>query len=375
VDAVPKFIMGGGKLVRTLVHTGVTRYLEFKAVDGSYVLNRGRVERVPATDMEALRSPLLGLFEKRRARSFFLYVQNYRADDPRTHEGRDLRRLPMGALYAEFGLDPATIDFIGHALALHTDDAYMSAPAADTVARIQLYHDSLYRYEGVRSPYLYPLYGLGELPQAFARLAAVHGGTYMLAKADAQVVWEDGVAVGVAADGATARAPTIIGDPSYFPGRCHTVARVVRATCLLSHAVPGTGDAGSAQIILPQKQTGRRSDIYVFVCSAQHCVAPKGKWVAFVSTTVETGDPEAELAAGLALLGAVDHKFVAVTDVAEPADSGHASRAFISRGYDATTHFESTVDDVLELYTRVTGRVIDLEKENPANAVASGGDA
>ena len=27
-----------------------------------------------------------------------------------------------------------------------------------------------------KSPYLYPLYGLGELPQAFARLAAVYGG-------------------------------------------------------------------------------------------------------------------------------------------------------------------------------------------------------
>ena len=58
--------------VRVLVHTDVTKYLEFKAVDGSYVLNKGRVEKVPATDYEALRSPLLGLFEKRRLRSFLL---------------------------------------------------------------------------------------------------------------------------------------------------------------------------------------------------------------------------------------------------------------------------------------------------------------
>lgn len=55
-----------------LVHTDVVKYLEFKAVDGSFVLNRGRVEKVPATDYEALRSPLMGLFEKRRARSFFM---------------------------------------------------------------------------------------------------------------------------------------------------------------------------------------------------------------------------------------------------------------------------------------------------------------
>jgi Rab GDP dissociation inhibitor len=36
------------------------------------VTHRGKVYKVPATDMEALRSPLMGLFEKRRARGFFL---------------------------------------------------------------------------------------------------------------------------------------------------------------------------------------------------------------------------------------------------------------------------------------------------------------
>ncbi|PNH05438.1 putative secretory pathway GDP dissociation inhibitor 1 [Tetrabaena socialis] len=43
-----------------------------QAVDGSYVLQKGKVHKVPANDSEALRSPLMGLFEKRRARNFFL---------------------------------------------------------------------------------------------------------------------------------------------------------------------------------------------------------------------------------------------------------------------------------------------------------------
>jgi Rab GDP dissociation inhibitor len=69
---VPKFMMANGKLVKTLIYTDVTKYLEFKAVDGSYVLNKGRVHKVPSSDYEALRSPLMGLFEKRRARLFFM---------------------------------------------------------------------------------------------------------------------------------------------------------------------------------------------------------------------------------------------------------------------------------------------------------------
>ena len=44
---------------------------------------------------------------------------------------------------------------------------YINQPAADTVARVKLYSESIQRYG--KSPYLYPLYGLGELPQGFAR--------------------------------------------------------------------------------------------------------------------------------------------------------------------------------------------------------------
>ena len=84
----------------------------------------------------------------------------------------------------------------------------------------------------------------------------------------------------------------------YFPDRVAKAGKVVRAIAILSHPIPGTDDAQSAQIILPQRQTGRKSDIYVFCCSFAHNVCAAGKWLAFVSTTVETVDPERELAQG-----------------------------------------------------------------------------
>jgi hypothetical protein len=59
-----------------------------------------QIYKVPATDMEALKSPLMGLFEKRRARNFFIYVQDYNEADPRTHQGLDLTRVTTRELIA-----------------------------------------------------------------------------------------------------------------------------------------------------------------------------------------------------------------------------------------------------------------------------------
>lgn len=134
--------------------------------------------------------------------------------------------------------------------------------------RIRLYAESMARYG--KSPYLYPLYGLGELPQAFSRLSAVYGGTYMLSKkVDSVNVDETGKFVSVTSDGETVKAKRVIGDPSYFgagqedgaSGKIQVVetGKVVRAICILKHPIPGTDNADSCQIIIPQNQVGRKN--------------------------------------------------------------------------------------------------------------------
>ncbi|CAM6096352.1 unnamed protein product [Calypogeia fissa] len=370
VDLVPKFMMANGTLVRVLIHTDVTKYLSFKAVDGSFVFKQGKIYKVPATDVEALKSPLMGIFEKRRARKFFIYVQDYEETEPKTHDGLDLRVITTRELFAKFGIEENTIDFIGHALALHRDDSYLDQPAMDTVGRVKLYAQSLARFAG-GSPYIYPLYGLGELPQAFARLSAVYGGTYMLAKPDCKVEFDEmGQARGVTSEGETARAKKVVCDPSYMPNKVRKVGRVVRAICILNHPIPDTGDAQSVQLILPQKQLNRKSDVYVFCCSFSHNVAPKGKYIAFVSTEAETDRPEIELEAGLRLLGPIEERIIDIYDRYEPVNDWTLDNVFISKSYDPTTHFETTVADVLQMYTRITGKVLDLSVDLSAASAA-----
>lgn len=60
VDLIPKFLMANGLLVKLLIHTGVTRYLEFKSVEGSYVYKQGKIAKVPVDQKEALASDLMG---------------------------------------------------------------------------------------------------------------------------------------------------------------------------------------------------------------------------------------------------------------------------------------------------------------------------
>jgi Rab GDP dissociation inhibitor len=50
-------------------------------------------------------------------------------------------------------------------------------------------------------------------------------------------------------------------------------------------------------------QVKRKNDIYVCMVSFAHAVASAGKYIAIVSTTVETANPLQEIAPGLALLG------------------------------------------------------------------------
>lgn len=361
-DLIPKFIMANGQLVKLLIHTGVTRYLEFKSVEGSYVLGKtGKISKVPADEREALSTDLMGLFEKRRFKNFLVFVQDFDEADPKTWKEFDPVKTTMADIYAKFGLDPNTCDFVGHALALHRDDTYQTKPCLETIKKIKLYSDSLARYG--KSPYLYPLYGLGELPQGFARLSAIYGGTYMLDKPIDEILFDDsGKVCGVRSGTETARCKQVYCDPSYCPDRVRKVGQVVRCICLMDHPLPNTKDALSSQIILPQKQVGRHSDIYVTMVSYTHQVASKGWFIGIVSTTVETNNPEAEIQPGVALLGPIKQKFIQISDVFEPLDDGTGNNLLISKSYDATSHFETTCRDVLDIFRRGTGEDFDFTK-------------
>jgi Rab GDP dissociation inhibitor len=76
------------------------------------------VHKVPANDSEALKSPLMGLFEKKRCRDFYIYVQDIDFNNPKTWKDIDIKKQPMRDIFKKYKLEDNTIDFLGHAVAL-----------------------------------------------------------------------------------------------------------------------------------------------------------------------------------------------------------------------------------------------------------------
>lgn len=395
VDLMPKFLMAGGQLVKVLIHTGVANYMEFKPVDGSFVYSSkvGKVCKVPATPEDAMKSSLMSMMEKTRMMQFTLWVAKCKLGDRKTWVAGTMKKTELkldsmtgDKFFAYWALAKETVDFLTHACCLYRDDSYRFAPAIELVKRMQLYLDSKTRFAGMTSPYLYPLYGLGELPQSFARLAAVHGGTYMLNRGDRdeglfgdfgdfEVVYdEEQKAKGIKVADTVANGKIVVGDPSYFPSMVEKKGCVVRAIAILEEMVEGTNANGSYQVIFPGSTIGRTNDLYLFCCSGGHKVAPEGKYIVFVSTTVE-GDctgmsveavAQRELAAGLTLLKSPIRIFYDMYDLMVPKSDGTKDNVFISESFDATTHFETAITDVLAIYERIVGERLVLT-DGPAS--------
>ncbi len=218
----------------------------------------------------------MGLLEKNRCKNFFSYVQKFDIADPKTHGGKkriifvskqlkglDLNKENFSALIKKFDLSTNMVDFIGHAVALYTDDNFINRPAIETVDKIKLYMDSHGRYGN--SPFLYPIYGLGGIPEGFSRMCAIHGGTFMLNKdIDKILLNDEGKVCGVQSGEEVAKCKVLICHPNYMIStqnkeKLKVVGQAIRCICILDHPIQECSKYPSLQLIIPQRQVNRKS--------------------------------------------------------------------------------------------------------------------
>lgn len=373
VDLCPKFLMAGGDFVNMLRITRVTPYMDLSLIPGSYIANSNSIYKVPATKGEALSSSLLGLIERFRFGNMLKWINDFEEKDAGKHAS--VLKQTAREFFASYDLSKDAVEFCGHALALHTNDDYLSQPCLETILKIKLYASSLARFG--TSPFIYPQYGLGTMSEGFSRQCAVHGGLQMLEKKVTGIEFgADGKVSGVKlveGDGeVTIKAKRVLADPTYirelFPERIQQKGAILHSIVFMKHPVPETSNATAIQLVIPAAQAKRKHDIYCAAMNDSFQVCGTGWYLAVISTTQENPnvDPEQELQLAYRLLGGnFAEKFTWVTPYLEPAASDADDNLFVTESQDPTTHFEIATQQVLEMYKRIVGKEFDFNQPVP----------
>jgi len=391
VDLCPKFLMACGALVKILLKTKVTKYLEFGKVEGSFVYaldkkkKTGSIHKVPCTTKEAMSTKLISKMEKAHFTNFIRKVAQF--DPAATHKPSHpmIKCETAAELFKHFSLTDKCRVFVGHAIMLEVNDEYLKKSSERVVERLQLYANSVVRYGD--SPYIYPKWGLGGLPEGFSRRSAIHGGVYMLNSDEKKnfiqkIVYDDnGKVIGVQVNGETAECKFVIGSPSYWADlkedpKVKLCGNVVRSISILDHPIEkakgkNSCQINSCQIIIPGAECGRESDIYICSMGNDHSVCPKGKYVAVCSALIEDGDedkePKDQLQVAFDIIGKHLEQFVWVTPLYKPMNDSAKDKCYITSSNDASTHFETATSEVLKIYQEITGEVLDLTPESLPN--------
>ena len=109
--------------------------------------------------------------------------------------------------------------------------------------------DSIGKYG--ESPFIYPIYGLGGIPEGFSRMCAIYGGTFMLNKDIDKINFDaDGKVSSVTSGTETAKCKMVICHPSYaakvgLKNKIKSLGKILRCICIMDHPIPNTKNVPS----------------------------------------------------------------------------------------------------------------------------------
>eukprot|EP00041_Stephanoeca_diplocostata_P016854 m.334442 g.334442 ORF g.334442 m.334442 type:complete len:787 (-) comp20506_c0_seq3:255-2615(-) len=343
IDVVPKVCLSRGSLVQLLISSNIGRYVEFKAVEETQILMADGVREVPCSKQTLLLNRHIKLGEKRKLMKFLQFCSTIANNDDPTHEsenaGGDTSNaadVTSPATSGQLGNDngkEAFSEYLSREWKFSADIAgyvmYAIANVSSTcetrvaLDAVRLYFSSLGQYG--KTPFINPMYGSAEIPQAFCRLSAVFGGVYMLRQkvasfvvADAEknpgdgsetpsIPHGDGVGfssvikgVVLAGTGDTITTPLVVSTAECMPdidGASATTAttcceRLARAVVIVDGPLlPGIGnpEEGVSGLCVPPNTHGNPHTVQVLLLGESSAACPRAKRVVHL-TSLSTED-------------------------------------------------------------------------------------
>uniref|UniRef100_A0A8B9YRH0 Rab proteins geranylgeranyltransferase component A n=1 Tax=Bos mutus grunniens TaxID=30521 RepID=A0A8B9YRH0_BOSMU len=144
----------------------------------SQIIKEGRrfnidlVSKVPCSRADVFNSKQLTMVEKRMLMKFLTFCMEY---EEHPDEYKAYEEITFSEYLKTQKLTPSLQYFVLHSMAMTSETG---SSTIDGLKATKNFLHSLGRYGN--TPFLFPLYGQGELPQCFCRMCAVFGGIYCL---------------------------------------------------------------------------------------------------------------------------------------------------------------------------------------------------
>uniref|UniRef100_A0A182QBG7 Rab proteins geranylgeranyltransferase component A n=1 Tax=Anopheles farauti TaxID=69004 RepID=A0A182QBG7_9DIPT len=172
IDLAPKLLYARGSMVDLLISSNICRYAEFRALDRVATVWDGRIMTVPCSRSDVFTSKEVNVVEKRLLMKFLQSCASYEENG-----AEELSETTFLEHLQSHKLTPNLIHYVLYAIAMGNE----RTPCRVGLVAVKKFLMSLGHYGN--SPFLFPVYGCGEIPQCFCRLCAVFGGIYCLNKA------------------------------------------------------------------------------------------------------------------------------------------------------------------------------------------------
>ncbi|GAV83048.1 GDI domain-containing protein [Cephalotus follicularis] len=183
----PRVLFCADKSIDLIQKSGAHFYLNFESIDSSFIADsKGELTSVPDSRAAIFKDKSLSLIEKNMLMRFFKLVQQHLVIDGDAKISEDDLETPFVDFLTKMKLPPKIKSIILYAIAMvdfdqdSKDDCRELLKTRDGIDQLALYNSSIGRFPNAPGAWIYPLYGQGELPQAFCRRAAVKGCLYVL---------------------------------------------------------------------------------------------------------------------------------------------------------------------------------------------------
>eukprot|EP00297_Palpitomonas_bilix_P003496 CAMPEP_0113869052 /NCGR_PEP_ID=MMETSP0780_2-20120614/1327_1 /TAXON_ID=652834 /ORGANISM="Palpitomonas bilix" /LENGTH=558 /DNA_ID=CAMNT_0000854197 /DNA_START=50 /DNA_END=1726 /DNA_ORIENTATION=+ /assembly_acc=CAM_ASM_000599 len=275
LDRMIPFSYCDGGLVNTLLKGGVGNYLEFQLISSLHLYSGDAFETVPSSKSDVFQTKTISMLEKRKLMKFMHacmgdegsdevgaeggFVPQKNIEKVSTEEEQRYSDQPFLSFLSFFKLTEKLQRIVMFAICFATSEAEASQmKTKEGLRRLRRYFASMGKYGN--SSFLWPLYGAGEVAQAFCRLCAVFGGTYVLRRSIKEVVMEedDGkkrVKSIIDSNGQSIEVKAVVAGPEYLSPPVQEKGALLRWTGILDSPVVNT-DGHTVALIFPPGSTG-----------------------------------------------------------------------------------------------------------------------